>query len=224
MDDALHLVAQRHHADVGAGLVAGLGQLTDALAGDGDQDALALVALHQRNHFLGGVGLAQDNGNAGNIAGNQRHAQLTHEGVGQVAALGSLVGSCAMDVLQSFQELCAQSGSDAGFKSVVQTVVPSHLGLDGSHSGLHLAQGGDLFAGNCVVAGQAVGGVGEGHGLALAVLGDGFVNGGYGTVVVVVVTAENSFKKCHGFSSYFSSRSRIALMFRISSIAVGLKS
>ena len=31
---------------------------------------------------------------------------------------------------------------------------------------------------------------------------DSGINSSYGTIVVVVVTAKNSFKKCHGISSY----------------------
>ena len=118
-----------------------------------------------------------------------------------MAQLGLGIGSGPVDVLQGFQELGAQGGGDAGLKGVVQPVVPGHLGLDGGHGGFHFAQVGDLLAGHCVVAGQAVSGVGEGHALALAVLGDGVINGGDGTVVVVVVTAKNSVKKCHSFSS-----------------------
>ena len=201
MDHALGLQAQGAHADVGAGLVARVGQLLAALTGQGDQDALALIGLDQRDGLLGIVSAADDNGHAGDIAGDQGHAQLTDEGVGQVAQQGLLVGGRAVDVLQRLQELRAQGGGDAGLEGIVQPVVAGHLGLDGSHGGLHLAQGGDLFAGHCVVAGQAVSGVGEGHAFALAVLGDGAINGGYGTVVIVVVTAKNSVKKCHSFSS-----------------------
>jgi len=83
----------------------------------------------------------------------------------------------------------------------METVVAGHLGLDGVHGGLHLTQSGDLHAGDAVVAGQAVSGAGERNRLALAVGGDGLINGGYSTGVVVVVAAKNSFKKCHGISS-----------------------
>ena len=184
MDHALGLQAQGAHADIGAGLVARVGQLLAALTGQGDQDALALIGLDQRDGLLGIVSAADDNGHAGDIAGDQGHAQLTDEGVGQVTQQGLLIGGRAVDVLQRLQELRAQGGGDAGLEGIVQPVV-----------------GGDLFAGHCVVAGQAVSGVGEGHAFALAVLGDGAINGGYGTVVIVVVTAKNSVKKCHSFSS-----------------------
>ena len=144
-----------------------------------------------------------------------------------MAHLGLGIGLSAVQVLQSLQELGAQSGSDAAVEGVLQTVVAGHHALDGTlQGGLHFAQGGDLHAGNAVVAGEAVGSVGESHCTALAVGGDGLVDGGYGTLIVVVVAAEYSFKKCHGISSYVhsSSRSRISLIRRISSIAVGLKS
>lgn len=59
---------------------------------------------------------------------------------------------------------------------------------------LQLAEGADLRAGDGVVAGQGVGSVGEGHGLAFAVLGDGIVNGGLGQAVNGIVAAEYTFK------------------------------
>ena len=201
MDDGLHLIAQRHNPDVLAQLHAGVEAVLDGVAGQGYQNALSLVGLRQRYGLGGILRAADDNGDTGDIAGNQGHAQVTDEGVGQVAQLGLGIGGGPADVLQGFQELGAQGGGDAGFKGVVEPVVPGHLGLDGVHGGLHLTQSGDLLAGHCVVAGQAVSSVGEGHALALAVLGDGVINGGDGTLVVVVVTAKNSVKKCHSFSS-----------------------
>ena len=141
-----------------------------------------------------------------------------------MAVAGSLVGSGSADVLQGLDELGAQSGSHAGHEGVVQPVLPGHEGLNHIQSGLHLRQGGDLHAGNSIVAGQSVSGLREGDSLALAVLGDCVIHGGYGEAVNGIVTAKNSIEKCHGFSSYRSSRSNIALIFRISSMAVGLKS
>ena len=141
-----------------------------------------------------------------------------------MAVAGSLVGNGAVQVLQNFDEFCAQSGGHAGHKGIMQPLLPGHQGLDNTQSGLQLAQVGDLHAGNRVVAGQRVSGFGEGHSLALAVLRNRIIDGGFGQAVNGIVTAKNSIKKCHGISSYCSSRSKIALIFRISSIAVGLQS
>ena len=175
--------------------------MLDGVAGEGDQNALRLVGLGQ-SHGLGGVfRAADDNGNAGDVAGDQRHAQITDEGVGQVTHFRLGIRLRAVQVFQRFQELGAQGGRNAAFKGVVEAVVAGHLGLDGVHGGLHLTQSGDLHAGDAVVTGQAVSGAGERYRLALAVGGDGLINGGYSTGVVVVVAAKNSFKKCHGISS-----------------------
>ena len=118
-----------------------------------------------------------------------------------MAVAGGLVGGIVADVLQHFNELGAQSGCDAGHKGIVQAVVAGHQALDNAQGFLQLTQGLDLDAGDAVVAGQAVSGAGERNRLALAVGGDGLINGGYSTGVVVVVAAKNSFKKCHGISS-----------------------
>ena len=201
VDNGLHFVAQRHHADVLAQLHAGVEAVLDGVAGEGDQNTLCLIGLGQ-SHSLGGVfRAADDNGNAGDVAGDQRHAQITDEGVGQVAHFRLGIRLRAVQVLQRFQKLGAQSGCNAAFKGVVEAVVAGHLGLDGVHGGLHLTQSGDLHAGDAVVTGQAVSGAGERYRLAFAVSSDGLINGGYSTGVVVVVAAKNSFKKCHGISS-----------------------
>ena len=67
--------------------------------------------------------------------------------------------------------------------------------------GIHFAKGGNLFAGDGVVAGKGIGSIGEGHCCAFAKGSDGVINGGDGTCVVVLTAAEYSVKKCHGFSS-----------------------
>ena len=178
----------------------------DEISGDGDQgdqDALCLVGLSQFHGLSGILSAADDNGNTGDIVDNQGQTQVTDEGVGQEAHLGLSVGLSTVQVLQNFQELCAQSGSDTAVENVLQTLVAGHHGLNIIfQSSLQLAQVVDLLAGDGVVAGQVVCGAGECNRLALAVLGDSGINGGYGTSIVVVVTAKNSIKKCHGFSSY----------------------
>ena len=72
-----------------------------------------------------------------------------------------------------------------------------------------------------IAPGESVPGVKQYFQIAKTIAG--FING---AGVVIIVAAKNSFKKCHGISSYVhsSSRSRISLIRRISSIAVGLKS
>ena len=201
MDHGLHLHAQRHHADVFTGLVTGVPQLLHALAGEGHQNALTLVLLHEGNGLGRVISAADDNGNTGDVAGNQRHAQIPDEGIGQMAQFRLGVGSGAVNVLQRFQKFGAQGGRNTGVKAVLQPVSVGAHGLDGRHGGLHFAEIGDLLAGNGVVAGEAVSGVGEGHGFALAVSGNCFVDGGDGTGIVVVAASEDSVKKCHSISS-----------------------
>ncbi len=138
MDDGLHLIAQGHYADVFAQLHAGVVAVLDGIAGQGHQNALSLVGLGQ-GHGLGGVlRAADDDGHTGDIACDQRHAQVPDEGVGQVAHFRLLVGSGAMEVLEGFQELGAQSGSNAAVKGVLEALVAGHHALDGGHGGLHL--------------------------------------------------------------------------------------
>lgn len=62
-------------------------------------------------------------------------------------------------------------------EGVVEPRLPGHHGFQGAESLLHLGQGGDLLAGDGVVAGQGVGGVGQGYGLLGTVLGGGSGHG-----------------------------------------------
>ena len=194
MDDGGDILAERDDADIVAGLVALLLELVDDAAHEGDEDALALVALHERDGLIGRGSGAEDNGNAGDVARDQRHAEVTNDGVGQVAVAGQLIGRGAVEILQDLDELGAQCGGHAGHEGVVQAGVAGHERLDDAESLLQLAEGADLRAGDGVVAGQGVGSVGEGHGLAFAVLGDGIVNGGLGQAVNGIVAAEYTFK------------------------------
>ena len=71
---------------------------------------------------------------------------------------------------------------------------PGHEGLHHAQGGLQLAQGAHLHTGDGIVAGKGIGGVGEGHSLAFAILGNGAVDGGFGEAIYSVVAAEHSFK------------------------------
>ena len=189
-----HIMSQRHHADVVAGLVALLLELIDDAAHQGHQDALALVALDQFHGLVSAGSGAQDDCHAGDVAGDQGNAQIPDKGVRHMAVAGSLVGSGAVYVLQDLDELGAQGGGNAGHKGVVQPGSPGHEGLHHAQGGLQLAQGAHLHTGDGIVAGKGIGSVGEGHSLAFAILGNGAVDGGFGEAIYSVVAAEHSFK------------------------------
>ena len=91
-----------------------------------------------------------------------------------------------MQILQHFQEFCAQGGSNAAVEGILQAEVTGHHGLDVIDQGsLQLAQVVDLFAGDAVVAGQIICSVGESNRLGFTVGGDGLIDRGNGTLIVV---------------------------------------
>ena len=194
MDHRGNVLAQGDHTDVVTGLVLLLLELIDHAAHQRDQHTLALVALDQGHGLVSGRSGAQNNGNTGDIAGNQGNTQRTDHSIGQMTVAGSLVGGVVADVLQDLNKLRAQGGSHAGHEGIVQAVVAGHQGLDHAQSLFQLAQGLDLHTGDAVVAGQGISSAGEGHGLALTVLCDGVVDGCFGQAVDSIVAAENSFK------------------------------
>ena len=144
-------------------------------ADEGDENALRSDSTwHRADSLLGGGGrAADDNGNAGDVAGDQRHAQITDDGVGQVARSRlRLIGRRRRARYFSASINSAhRADAYAGLsKASWRRWLAGHHGLDGRPIAcLQLAEGGDLHAGDAVVAGQAVSGAGEGHGLAFAV-------------------------------------------------------
>ena len=194
-------MTQGDDADIVAGLVALLLELVNDAAHQGNQHTLRLVAFHQGNGLVSRGSSAQNDGHAGNITGNQGHAQRTDNCIGQMAIAGSLIGSGVADVLQNLDELCAQGSGNAGHEGIMQPVVAGHEGLDNAQSLFQLTQILHLHAGHAVVAGQRICSVGEGYGLCFAVLRNGVVYGCFGQAVNSIIAAKNSFKKCHGFSS-----------------------
>ena len=91
-------MAQRNDTQLQAHLHAALGTLLDAVAHQEGQDALGLVVLHHADHIGSVVGLTQHHSHAGDVAGDQGHAQVPDEGVGQVAELGLTIFCGAVEL------------------------------------------------------------------------------------------------------------------------------
>ena len=198
MGHAAQVTAQSHAADVEAQLHALLDALVNDTAHQGDKDTLGLVLLHQLHALLSGGGSADDDSHAGDVPGNQRHAQLTDLGVGEVAHDGLLVGAAAVGgPLHQLDHLGGQGGSDAGGENILGAVVAGHEILDGGLQGLlGLAHGGHLPAGHGVEAGQAGGGIAKGSGGFGPQFGQGLVHGLDRKSVHFVVAGENSLEQC----------------------------
>ena len=110
MDDGGHIMAQGDDAEFQTHLDT-LGHLLDAVADQEGHDALGLVILDNLNNIFGIVRLAQHNGHAGDIAGNQGHAQGANDGIGHEADAGFIcIGLGRFRPLQAFDNLGAYSG------------------------------------------------------------------------------------------------------------------
>ena len=181
MDDGGHVMSQRNDTQLQTHLDAALGALLDDVAHHEGHDALALVVLDHLNNVLGIVRLAQHNGHAGDIAGDQRHAQRTDDGVGNEADAGLVfVGVGTVDVFQSLKNFRADSGSKAGVQRLTQILLIGDQALEHAHAGGQIAQSLDLYAGGSVNGGEKVCGIGEGNLLVCAVLGNGVVYSTFG--------------------------------------------
>ena len=194
MDNRSNVFAQGDHTHIGAGLVSLLLQLIDDSAYQSNQNTLCLIALNQSNCLLRGGSGTQDNGNTGDIAGNQRNTQLTDHGIAQVSIAGLLIGIRAVNVLGSLNKLRAQSGGNTGHEHIVQLVLSGHQGLYHAQSLFQLFQVGNFGSCYCVVAGKAVSSVGEAYRFLFAVLLDRLVNDAFGQAVNGIISAKNSLK------------------------------
>ena len=181
MNNAGHVMAQGHHAKLQAHLHALLQGLLDALADHKGEDALGLVILDHIGHVLGIVRLAQHHGHAGDVPGDQGHAQGTDDGIGHEPDAGVFgVGFAAAHVFQSLDDLRAHGGGKARVQGRADVVLIGDEALQNAHTGGQVAQGLHLHAGSGVDGGEEVGGVGESHRRIRAVLGDGVVDGSLG--------------------------------------------
>ena len=181
VDDGGDVVAQRHHPQLQTHLHALVQGLLDAVADHEGHDALGLIILDYLGHVGGIVGLAQDHGHAGDVAGDQGHAQGADDGVGNEADAGILgVGIAAAHILQTLDDLGAHGGGKAGVQRLAQVVLIGDQALEHAHAGGQIPQSLDLYAGGGVNGGEEVGGVGKGDRGVGAMLGNGVIDGALG--------------------------------------------
>ena len=179
MDDGGHVMSQRNDTQLQTHLDAALGALLDDVAHHEGHDALALVVLDHLNNVLGIVRLAQHNGHAGDIAGDQRHAQRTDDGIGHEADAGNrglLIGILRFGKLQTLKDLGADSGGQTGVERLAQILLIGDEALEHAHAGGQIAQGLDLDAGGGVDGGEEIRGVREGNGMVCAIFCNGVVD------------------------------------------------
>ena len=205
VDDCGHIVAQRHHAELQAHLHAALNRLIDHVADQEGEQALGLVVLDDVYCIGGIVRLAQHHGHAGDVAGDQRHAQGADDGIRHEAnAALVLIGLCAVHKLETLQDLRAHGGGQARVQRVAQLGLVGNQALEHAHAGGQVAQLGHLHAGGGVDGREEVGGVREGDGSVRTVLGDGVVHRTLGQACNRVGTGKNQISQsAHRYSPHF---------------------
>ena len=169
-------MAQRNNTELQAHLHA-LGHLLDAVAHQEGHDTLGLVVLDHIDDISSILGLTQNHGNTGDIAGNQRHTQGANDGIGHEADAGLIGVGLGLQILQALDNFSAHSGGKTGIQSLAQVFLIGDEALEHAHAGRQIAQSLDLHAGSGVDGGEIIGGIGEGDLLVSAILGDGIVDG-----------------------------------------------
>ena len=170
-------------------------ELLDDAADEENEDAAGLIALDGFDGLFHRGSRPDHDDEAGNIAGDERHAQLAHFGVCEVAVVGgALIGRFAAGVLAGLDDLRGDRGGDAGGEDRGGAVLAGHQGADVGHRGLELAEVGHLLAQISIDAGKIICGRGHCHGGALAQLGNDGVQFLLGLGEHFVGAAEYTFK------------------------------
>ena len=170
-------------------------ELLDDAADEEDEDAAGLIALDGFDGLFHRGSRPDHDDEAGNITGDERHAQLAHFGVCEVAVVGgALIGRFAAGVLTGLDDLRGDRGGDAGGEDGGGAVLAGHQGADVGHRGLELAEVGHLLAQIGINAGKIICGRGHCHGSAFAQLGNDGVQFLLGLGEHFVGAAEYTFK------------------------------
>ena len=136
MDDGCYILAKRYDTYCIAHVQACFHTLVNNAAYQSHQDTLCLIALHQSHCVFFGRSASEDNSHARDIAGNQRHAQLTDGCICQMSVKRLLIRSCTVDVFQYFDKLCTERCSHAAHKCIVQSLFSGHERFDNAKSSL----------------------------------------------------------------------------------------
>ena len=197
MADRPNLFADGDDTDGEAHGQARLDGLLNNAADQEHENTAGLIALDGLNGFFRGRSRPDHDDEAGNIAGDQRHAQLTDFCVGEVAVVvGAFVRSVGLDVLARLDHLRGDGGADAGLEDGVGARLAEHHGLHIGQRVLQFADVRDLLADVGIDTGQEVGGGGHGQRGVAANLCNDLVDFFFGLREHLVGAVEDSFKQC----------------------------
>ena len=168
-------MAQGDHTELKAHLDT-LGHLLDAVADEEGHNALTLVVLNHIDDISSILGLAQNNGHTGDIAGNQRNTQRTNNGIGNKTDAGFICIGLGLQILQTLDDFSAHSGGKAGVQGLAQVFLIGDQALEHTHTSRQVAQGLDLHAGGSVNGGEIIGSIGECNLLVSTVLFNGRIH------------------------------------------------
>ena len=197
MADRPDLFADGDDTDGEAHGQARLDGLLNNAADQEHENAAALIALDGLNGFFRGRSRPDHDDEAGDIAGDQRHAQLTDFRVGEMAVIvGAFVRRFGLDVLACLDHLRGDGGADAGLEDGVGARLAEHHGLHIGQRVLQFADVRDLLADVGIDTGQEVGGGGHGQRGVAANLCNDLVDFFFGLREHLVGAVEDSFKQC----------------------------
>ena len=195
--DGPDLLADRNDTDGEAHGKTGLDSLLDDAADQEHENTAGLVTLDGLNRFFFGGSRADHNDKAGDVAGDQRNAELTDFRVGEVAmVVGTFIRRLRLDIFAGLDHLSGDGGADAGLEDGVGARLAEHHGLDVGQSILQLAGRGDLLADVGIDTCAEIRGGGKRQGSVAADFSHDLVNFFLGLGEHLVRAVEDAFKQC----------------------------
>ena len=177
-----------------------LGLVNDVAHQEHEDTALLITANQVACFLVRGSGI-DDNNEARNVVGNQRHAQLTHFSVGEVTViLRALVRRGIVHVLHSFDDFTSHSGTDAGLEDGLGALIARAHGVDVCQSGLEVLQLENFLPRVSQLARHVVCSVRHLHRGVFTILSDSCIYCLGGNREDIVGAMENPVKKFHMIS------------------------
>ena len=174
-------MTQRDDAEFQPHLDAAFGALLNDIADHEGHDTLGLIILDDLHDIGGIVRLAEHDGDAGDIARDERDTEGTDDGVGDKADAGvGFIGVAALDILQALEDLRADGGGKTSVERLSEILLIGDKALENADAGGQIAELGDLHAGGGIDGGEEIRSVGERDGLVSAVLCNGVIDGALG--------------------------------------------
>ena len=197
MNHGGHVMAKRDNAKLKTHFDALLRGLLDAIADHEGQNAFGLVVLYDFFDRSRIVRFAEHDGDARNVARDERNAERTNDRIRHKAdaAFGG-IGVAAADILQAFDDLRADRCRKAGIQRLSDVVLVRDQALQHADTGRQIAELLYFDARRRINCREEVRCIGESDGGICAMLCDGIVDSAFSQARNCIGTGVDEISQC----------------------------